>query len=91
MRPRAYHLVQVADYAIGAVFAMSIFVFGLFAFAASGGMMRSYEMHALGGVYTDFLAQVEAEAHALRADYCAEANAEAAENAKCGEVRVERA
>jgi|GEM_PF-3344521 len=73
MRPRAYHLVQVADYAIGAVFAMSIFVFGLFAFAMSGGMLKSYEMQAIGGAYASFLERVEIEAHALRTDYCADA------------------
>ncbi|HYD86400.1 MAG TPA: hypothetical protein VEA80_02895 [Vitreimonas sp.] len=78
MRPRAYHLVQVADYAIGAVFAMSIFVFGLFAFAMSGGVLKSYEMQAIGGAYAGFLARVETEAHALRADYCESAGANAA-------------
>lgn len=77
MRPRAYHLVRVADYTIGAVFAASIFVFGLFAFAMGGGLLKTYEMQAIGGVYASFLERVETEAHALRSDYCAGAGADA--------------
>ncbi|MBC7768084.1 MAG: hypothetical protein H7124_04805 [Phycisphaerales bacterium] len=88
MRPRAYHLVQVADYAIGAVFAMSIFVFGLFAFAMTGGVLKGYEMRALGGVYTSFLSRVETEAHALRAGYCENATVQASDQAECGPADV---
>ena len=77
-------LIALFDYAIGAIFSFAIFAFGLMAFAATGGTIKGYEIDAMGGAYTDFLAHVESEARTLRADYCERADSEVAQASNCG-------
>jgi hypothetical protein len=82
MRPRASHILLMLDYALGAFFLMALTVLGVTFFAITGPI-KQYEWQALGGVYTDFLSQVEGSARDLRSDFCARADEEAASAAKC--------
>lgn len=84
MYPRVYHYLLLADHVLGAFFSVLLLGAGMFAFSVTGGWFKTQELRMLGGAYTMFLSEVEANARELRTTYCARADAAALAQARCG-------
>lgn len=84
MYPRVYHYLLLADHALGAFFSVVLLAVVAFTFSVTGGLMKTNELRLVGGAYTHFLAELEAEARQLRSDYCMRADAAALAQARCG-------
>jgi len=70
------------DYAVGTFAILAIVAFVAAVFIITGAP-KPYEMQALGAAYTDVLLKVEQSVHGLRADFCANADAETVAQSKC--------
>ena len=62
MYPRVYHYLLLADHVLGAFFSVVLLAVVAFTFSVTGGLMKTNELRLVGGAYTHFLAELEAEA-----------------------------